>query len=102
MAEMIAHIDQGVIGPVKRLNCFCISQLESAMMSFSKGVHTGKFIITFHNPAAILKVRIPNPPSIFLTVVLIEQRLRDRRFGPDSIQTQSTYWLAAWEGSGAA
>ncbi|KAI6777704.1 Beta-ketoacyl synthase [Emericellopsis cladophorae] len=56
MAEMLSLLDHGVIGPVQHLSTFCISQLESAMSSFSKGVHTGKFVITFDNPAAELKI----------------------------------------------
>jgi len=57
MGEMNALLDQGIIGPVKQLTSFCISQIESAMVSFSKGTHTGKFVITFQNPEAKLKVR---------------------------------------------
>ncbi|KAK5997657.1 Prosolanapyrone synthase [Cladobotryum mycophilum] len=56
MAEMMALIGQGVIGPIRHLTAFCISQLESAMSSFSKGVHIGKFVITFNNPEARLKI----------------------------------------------
>ncbi|EGX93678.1 polyketide synthase, putative [Cordyceps militaris CM01] len=56
MDEMMALLDQGVVGPIQHLSSFCISQLESTMSSFSKGVHTGKFVITFDDPAAKLKV----------------------------------------------
>ncbi|KAM3502999.1 hypothetical protein MY10362_004480 [Beauveria mimosiformis] len=56
MNEMMDLIDQGVVGPIQHLNSFCISQLEPAMSNFSKGVHTGKFVITFDDPAAKLKV----------------------------------------------
>jgi hypothetical protein len=56
MTEMTALVDEGVIGPIKHLTIFDISRLESAMSTFSKGLHTGKFIITFHNPATTLKV----------------------------------------------
>ncbi|KAI0483732.1 putative polyketide synthase [Xylaria cf. heliscus] len=55
MAEMTELIDQGVVGPIKHLTTFDISRLESAMSTFSKGLHTGKFVITFHNPASALK-----------------------------------------------
>lgn len=82
---MIALIDQGVIGPVRHLTPFCISQLESTMSSFSKGVHTGKYIITFHNPEATLKVRSLNYHLTY-TVRLTCSRLRDLQFGPYSIQ----------------
>ncbi|KAM3427390.1 hypothetical protein MY4824_009476 [Beauveria thailandica] len=56
MDEMMHLVDQGVIGPIQHLSSFCISQLESTMTNFSKGVHTGKFVITFDDPTAKLKV----------------------------------------------
>ncbi|OAA40092.1 Beta-ketoacyl synthase [Beauveria brongniartii RCEF 3172] len=56
MDEMMHLVDQGVVGPIQHLSSFCISQLEPAMSNFSKGVHTGKFVITFDDPAARLKV----------------------------------------------
>lgn len=56
MKEMIELIHEGVIGPIRHLTTFCISRLETAMNVFSKGLHTGKFIITFRDPTATLKV----------------------------------------------
>jgi len=61
MAEMVELIVQGVIGPIKHLTTFDISRLESAMSTFSKGLHTGKFVITFHEPEAALKVSSSKP-----------------------------------------
>lgn len=56
MMEMTRLINEGVIGPIPHLTLFCISRLETAMASFSKGLHIGKFIITFRDPTATLKV----------------------------------------------
>ena len=59
MTEMSELIEQSVIGPIKHLTSFDISQVESAMSFFSKGMHTGKLVITFENPSATLKVLRP-------------------------------------------
>ncbi|EED13647.1 polyketide synthase, putative [Talaromyces stipitatus ATCC 10500] len=59
MTEMIKLIHEGVIGPIKHLTTFCISQLDSALSTFSKGLHIGKFVISFNNPAATLKIARP-------------------------------------------
>ncbi|KAJ5961793.1 Polyketide synthase KR [Penicillium viridicatum] len=59
MTEMTGLINEGVIGPIRHLTPFCISRLETAMTSFSKGLHTGKFIITFRDPTATLKIARP-------------------------------------------
>ena len=56
MAEMMELIQEGEIGPIRHLTTFCISRLEAAMNSFSKGLHTGKFIINFRDQNATLKV----------------------------------------------
>ena len=45
----------GTIGPIELIVTFDISQLESTMTSSSKGLHTGKSVVTFNNPKAILK-----------------------------------------------
>lgn len=58
MAEMKDLLEEGLIGPIQHLSTFCISQLDTTMSSFSKGVHTGKFVITFNNPLAKLKVSL--------------------------------------------
>ncbi|KAL9084936.1 MAG: hypothetical protein Q9159_004980 [Coniocarpon cinnabarinum] len=65
MTEMNKLIRQGSINPIKHLTCFDISRLESAMSSFSKGQHTGKFVITFKEPNATLKVLRPASRASF-------------------------------------
>lgn len=57
MKEIHELWSNGTIGPIDPITTFDISQLEPAMTSFSKGSHTGKFVITFDNPEATLKVR---------------------------------------------
>ncbi|RYP05939.1 hypothetical protein DL764_003473 [Monosporascus ibericus] len=55
MNEMIELYHQGTIRPIDPITTFDISKLQSAMTFFSKAVHIGKIVITFHNPEATLK-----------------------------------------------
>lgn len=59
MGEMTQLLESGVIGPIEHLTTYDISQLESALTTFSKGLHTGKFVITFNDPETRLKVSNP-------------------------------------------
>ncbi|KGO64075.1 Acyl transferase/acyl hydrolase/lysophospholipase [Penicillium italicum] len=65
MTEMMRLIQDGIIGPIRHLTTFCISRLETAMNLFSKGLHTGKFIITFRDPTATLKIARPVARAVF-------------------------------------
>ncbi|KAL7625750.1 hypothetical protein AAE478_004973 [Parahypoxylon ruwenzoriense] len=56
MKELKSLWDSGVIGPIDHITTFDISQLESAMSFFSKGLHTGKLVITFEDPKTTLKI----------------------------------------------
>lgn len=47
------------IGPIESIVTFDISQLESTMACFPKGLHTGKFVVTFNNPKTTIKVCEP-------------------------------------------
>ena len=54
----------GIIGPIDHIKTFDISQLEQAMMYFSKGVHTGKVVITYDDPKTSLRIaRTPSRAS---------------------------------------
>ena len=65
MTEMNELIEQGGISPIKHLTPFDISQLGSAMSTFSKGSHTGKFVITFKDPSVTLKILRPATRASF-------------------------------------
>ena len=60
--------DDRIIGPINRIKAFDISELELAMMYFSKGVHTGKIVITFENPKTELKVPNFSVPALALAL----------------------------------
>lgn len=101
MAEMMALMDEGVIGSIQHLSTFCISQLEHAMSSFSKGVHTGKFVITFDNPAAELKVDSNDKyPSCISRLTPI--RSHDQSLEPSLTQLLRIYLSVVWAVSDAA
>ncbi|KAI0003422.1 putative polyketide synthase [Xylariaceae sp. FL0662B] len=71
--EMIASLMQeltklwgdGIIKPIDHITTFDISELESAMSFFSKGLHTGKIVITFQKPDTILKIARPADRASF-------------------------------------
>ena len=65
MIELNELVDEGIIGPIKHLTSFDISRLESAISTFSKGLHTGKLIITFKEPKATLRVLRPAGRATF-------------------------------------
>ncbi|KAI9148767.1 Prosolanapyrone synthase [Paramyrothecium foliicola] len=56
MTEMTSLLEQGKISPISRLTTFDISQLETAMGTFSKGLYEGKSLVTFNDPSTTLKV----------------------------------------------
>lgn len=60
MKELDGLLCDGTIGPIEPTTTYDISQLESAMTSFSKSLHTGKIVITFDNPKLTLKVCWPH------------------------------------------
>ena len=63
MAELGDLYRQGIIRPLSHIKTFDISQLEQAMMHFSKGTHIGKVVVTFQDSGAMLKVR-PTPQKV--------------------------------------
>ena len=67
VAKLMAEVGQwhreGVIKPIEFIKTFDISQLEQAMMYFSRGTHIGKVVVTYSNRKAMLKT-IPNPPRV--------------------------------------
>ncbi|KAI1311169.1 putative polyketide synthase [Xylaria venustula] len=65
MEEMTQFLISGMIGPIEHLTTYDISQLESAMNTFSKGLHTGKFVITFRDPETRLKIARSAPRATF-------------------------------------
>ncbi len=65
MDEMTQLLRSGMIGPIEHQATYDISQLESALNTFSKGLHTGKFVITFSDPETRLKVSNHSPHYTF-------------------------------------
>lgn len=64
MQELTRLWVDGIISPIDDITTMDISELESAMSIFSRGLHTGKIVVTFQNPEAKLKVpRQPSTPS---------------------------------------
>lgn len=61
MKEMTEALEKKTISPIGHITTYDISELESAMVTFSKGLHVGKFVVTFRNPQSFLRVSILNP-----------------------------------------
>lgn len=50
----------GQIAPIHPFSVFSVSELDQALQSFSKGTHLGKLVISFQNPACLVKhVQVP-------------------------------------------
>ena len=56
MAEVVDLLSAGVITPIDPINTFDISEIEQAMMYFSKGAHLGKVVVTLENAKSLLPV----------------------------------------------
>ncbi|KAI0508449.1 putative polyketide synthase [Xylaria bambusicola] len=65
MEEMTQLLEYRVIGPIEHLTTYDISQLEGALNTFSKGLHSGKFVITFRDPETRLKIARSAPRATF-------------------------------------
>ncbi|KAI1084321.1 putative polyketide synthase [Whalleya microplaca] len=65
MQELTTLWGDGTISPIDHIATFDISELESAMSFFSKGVHTGKIVITFQDPETKLKIARPADRASF-------------------------------------
>lgn len=49
-------IEQGTITPITPLTTFDVSQLEQALLFFSRGKHMGKIVIDYTKENSIVKV----------------------------------------------
>ncbi|KAI0853704.1 putative polyketide synthase [Daldinia vernicosa] len=67
MQELTKLWADGIIGPIDHITTLDISELESAMSFFSRGLHTGKMVMTFQNPKAKLKIARPANRASFDT-----------------------------------
>jgi hypothetical protein len=61
MAEMTEALGKKAISPIRHVTTYDISKLESAMVTFSKGLHIGKYVVTFRDPQSLLRVSRPSP-----------------------------------------
>lgn len=66
MKEVDSLLRDGKIHPITPIRTFDVSELEQALLYFSKGQHVGKIVITYENATSVVKVR-----------VLLRQTLRD-------------------------
>lgn len=63
MRSVDEHFRAGRITAVRPLAPWDISQLDQALLNFSKGTHTGKLVVTFQNPTASVRM-VPTYPSV--------------------------------------
>ncbi|KAI8296086.1 Prosolanapyrone synthase [Colletotrichum sp. SAR 10_98] len=63
MRAVDEHLRASRITAVRPLAPWDISQLDQALLNFSKGTHTGKLVVTFQNPTAPVRM-IPAYPSV--------------------------------------
>ncbi|KAF3003888.1 t1pks [Neopestalotiopsis sp. 37M] len=57
MAEMTEALGKRAISPIRHVTTYDISKLESAMVTFSKGLHIGKYVVTFRDPQSPLRIQ---------------------------------------------
>jgi NADPH:quinone reductase-like Zn-dependent oxidoreductase/SAM-dependent methyltransferase len=65
MASVGEHLRAGRIGPIPRVTLYDIAQLDKALLSFSKGTHIGKIVMTYHDPTSTVRVVPPTPRARF-------------------------------------
>jgi hypothetical protein len=56
MEEVDCLLCEGKIHPITPVFTFDASELEQALLYFSKGHHIGKIVVTYENPTATVKV----------------------------------------------
>ena len=56
MAEVDDMLRKGFIHPISPIRTFDVSELDKALLYFSRGKHIGKIIVTYENPKAMVKV----------------------------------------------
>ncbi|KAF1955974.1 polyketide synthase [Byssothecium circinans] len=61
MATVNQRVRAGQMGPLSSITTYDVSQLDQALMAFSKGTHIGKLVVTFQNPNALVKM-VPAAP----------------------------------------
>ncbi|KAI0013981.1 hypothetical protein F4779DRAFT_625071 [Xylariaceae sp. FL0662B] len=65
-SQLMKSVDKlyraGRITPIRPFSVFDVSRLDQALLSFSKGKHIGKLIVSFQNPSVHIKV-VQQPPQ---------------------------------------
>jgi len=61
MKTVNKRVRAGQMGPLSSITTYDVSQLDQALMAFSKGTHVGKLVVTFQNPDALVKM-VPAAP----------------------------------------
>jgi acyl transferase domain-containing protein/NADPH:quinone reductase-like Zn-dependent oxidoreductase/NADP-dependent 3-hydroxy acid dehydrogenase YdfG/acyl carrier protein len=65
MAAVSEHFRAGHISPIRPYHASDISQLDQALLKFSKGTHIGKMIISYQNPQSMLRTHQSVPRAHF-------------------------------------
>ena len=65
MEAVDSHYRSGNFTPTPIISQYDISELDQALLGFSKGTHVGKLVITFQNPEALIKMVPPVPRARF-------------------------------------
>ncbi|PYI09473.1 hypothetical protein BO78DRAFT_415749 [Aspergillus sclerotiicarbonarius CBS 121057] len=66
MQAVDAHFRAGRIGPIQPYTVADIGLLDQTLLQFSQGTHIGKRVITYQNPATMLRTLPPStPPAHF-------------------------------------
>ncbi|KAF2462795.1 polyketide synthase [Lindgomyces ingoldianus] len=65
MQEVDGMLRMGIIHPITPLKTFDVSELEKALLYFSRGKHIGKIIVTYEEPKSLVKMRPVTPKAQF-------------------------------------
>lgn len=56
MSEVGEMMRKNELSPIKPMKTFDISELETALLSFSRGEHMGKIVVSYQNDQSVVKV----------------------------------------------
>lgn len=59
MEEVASLLREGTIKPVEEIHSYDVSKLETALLTLSRGKHVGKFVVTYEDPDAQVKMAAP-------------------------------------------
>lgn len=65
MQSVDEHFRAGNIAPIPAILASDVSELDQALLGFSKGTHIGKLVVNFQNPDSLVKMVPPVPHAQF-------------------------------------